>query len=203
MRALLLLLALPLVCLVGCEENLDPASPEGALHRLRDAVVAKDAAAILAASSATTHKSLAQLHTRLKALKQAVDDRYPDAHREAARAAFPKGVLEAQDSAALFAVLVDPQLQGLDGGPGLGYGLSATGRPTVTNDRATVPTHSGETLEFVLEEGRWKTTVFERALEQNLNKVKLNEQTLAENLKVFEELKRREADKKAKAEEDP
>lgn len=189
--------ALPLLCLslwgAGCAENLDPATPEGALHRLRDAVMQKDASALLAASSQSTHQSLAQLHTRLAEQKVAIDERYPAEERAGARSAFPAGLLEAADSAALFAALVAPRVEALDASPGLGFGLTAMGRPTVTDQRASVPTQSGETVEFVLEEGVWRTTVFERALEQNLNRVRLNEQTLAENLKVFDELKRRAA----------
>jgi hypothetical protein len=189
--------ALPLLCLslwgAGCAENLDPATPEGAMHRLRDAVMQKDAAALLAASSQATHQSLAQLHTRLAEQRTAIDEKYPVDERAGARGAFPTGLLDATDSAALFAALVAPKVEALQTSPGLAYGLTAMGRPTITDQRASVPTQSGETVEFVLEDGAWRTTVFERALEQNLNRVRLNEQTLAENLKVFDELKRRAA----------
>ncbi len=202
MRALLLVGLTVVAALLGCAEPRDPATPEGAMHRLRDAVLAQDAPAILAAASANTQRALAQLHTKLKEQRAAIDERYPADAQAAARAAFPPAVLEAKDSAALFAALIEPQMKVLDRGPGLKWGMTVLGRPTVTDGRATVPTQSGETLEFVLEEGRWQTTAFERALELNLNRVKLNEQTLAENLKVFEELKRREADSQAKAAED-
>ena len=45
--------------LPGCEENLDPSTPEGALHLLRDAVLQKDADAMLARTSQATHTRLA------------------------------------------------------------------------------------------------------------------------------------------------
>lgn len=195
--------ALPLVCLglwgSGCAENLDPATPEGALHRLRDAVMAKDASAVLAASSQATHQTLAQLHTRLVEQRVAIDERYPEDARSGARTAFPSGLLESADSGALFGALVAPRLEALETSPGLAFGLTAMGRPTVTDQRASVPTQSGETVEFVLEDGVWRTTVFERPLEQNLNRLRLNEQTLTENLKVFDELKRRAAAEAAQA----
>lgn len=184
---------LAVACVVGgCEEKLDPATPEGALHRLRDALMARDGQALLAASSSTTHQVLAQLHTKLKEQRTAIDEKYRTDEKPAARAAFPKGTLEAKDSGALFTALIEPQLGTLETSEGLKWGMTAMGSPTVTGERASVPTQSGETIEFVLEDGVWKTTVFERPLEQNLNRARLNEQTLTENLKVFEELKRRE-----------
>jgi len=195
--------ALPLVCLglwgSGCAENLDPATPEGALHRLRDAVMAKDTTAVLAASSQATHQTLAQLHTRLVEQRVAIDERYPEDARAAARTAFPAGLLETADSGALFGALVAPQLDKLDTSAGVAYGLTAMGRPTVTEQRASVATQSRETVEFVLEDGVWRTTVFERPLEQNLNTLRLFEHTLTENLKVFDELKRRAAAEAAQA----
>lgn len=198
--SLLLLMALALP-LGGCEENLDPATPDGALHLLRDAVVQGDVAAVLAYSTQATRDHLAALHTVLKDQRIAIGEKYPDDQRTAARAAFPEGVLEAKDAAELFAALVKPEIENLDRGPGLKFGLTALGAPSISGERATVPTQSGETVEFVLEDGKWKTTAFERALEQNLNRAKLNQQTLEENLKVFEELKRREEAKKKAAEE--
>jgi hypothetical protein len=184
---------------LGCEENLDPATPEGALHRLRNAAMTRDAQALLAASSTTTHETLAQLQSKLQEQKTAISEKYRASDKEAARAAFPKGILEATDSGALFTALMAPQLATFDTSPGHKWGLTAMGSPTITEGRASVPTQSGETIEFVLEDNRWKTTVFERPLEQNLNRVRLNEQTLTENLKVFGELKRRDEAEKAKA----
>ncbi|MCA9538832.1 MAG: hypothetical protein KC620_08085 [Myxococcales bacterium] len=199
MRAIFaLIVGLSVLVGFGCEENLDPKTPVGALHTLRDAVLARDVPALLAASSKATHDHLAALHALLKEQRVAFDERYPEEHRGPAKVAYPKGALEATDSAALFAALVQPELEKLEGGEGLKYGLTAYGSPAVRDDRATVPTHSGESYEFVLEDGVWKTTAFERPLEQNLNRARLHQQTLEENLKVFEELKRREAEKKAK-----
>ena len=181
-----------LLALVACEENLDPATPEGALHRLRNAVMARDSQALLAASSVATHDTLAELFSKLQVQKRAIDEKYRESDRAAARQAFPPGVLKAQDSGELFVALVRPQLGTLETSPGLKWGLTAMGQATIIEDRASVPTQSGETIEFVLEGERWKTTVFERPLEQNLNRVRLNEQTLIENLEVFDELKRQE-----------
>lgn len=188
----------------GCEENLDPQTPEGALHALRDALMEKDVAAILEASSETTQSRLSQLHTRLVEQRTAIEESYPEEHRSGARNAYPKGTLEAEDSRVLFAVLIEPKLKELKTGPGLKRGLSAQGSPTISDKRASLSTLGGETLEFVLgDDGHWRTTAFEQVLEQSLNQVKQNEQILAENLKVFEELKRREAAKKAAAEAEP
>ena len=193
-----------LVCLCallawGCAEKVDPATPEGALHQLRDALMKKDAAAVLALSSKATHDKLAELHTLIKEQKTAIEERYPEEHRAPARTAFASGVLEAEDSAALFAALIAERLKELKATEGLKYGLTALGAPTITGTHATVPSHSGETIEMVFEDDKWRVTSFERSIEHNLSRIKLNQQTLAENLKVFDEMKRQERAKKAKA----
>lgn len=190
-----------LLALAGCEENLDPATPEGAMHQLREAVMAKDVAAILDASSASTRKHLAELHTAIKAQRTAIEERYPEEEKAAAKSSYPKGALEAKDSAELFAALTEPGLADLTFDDGLRYGMTTLGRANARDDRATVTTHSGETIEFVLEEGKWKTTVFERIIESNLNRARLNQQTLDENLRVFDEMRRRAEKEKAKAAE--
>lgn len=185
---------------LGCEENRDPHTPDGAMHLLRDALMAEDPAALLDASSARTRTLLAELQTLLKEQRTAIAERYPDAFKGETSLAFPKGVLEAEDMVALFTALIQAESGALERDERLSFGLSTLGKPTVDGERATVTTRSDETIEFVLEEGVWKTTVFERPVEQNLNRVKLNRQTLEENLKVFEEMKRRAAAAKAKAE---
>lgn len=201
MRTLLaVLFGLALALTLGCEENRDPATPDGAMHLLRDALLARDAAAMLDASSAQTRKQLAELHTLLKEQRTAIAERYPVEHKAGTAVAYPPGVLEADDTVALFEALVKVELDKLDLDERLTFGMTTLGRPNAKDDRATVTTQSGETIEFVLEDGTWKTTVFERPIEQSLNRVKLNRQTLEENLKVFEEMKRRAAAEKAKEE---
>jgi len=193
------LLLSSLLFLLACEENLDPTTPDGAMHHVRDAIQKRDTGRLLSVSSSNTHTLLVQLHTLLKQQGVAVAERYPEAHRHAAGLAYPKGTLEAADTKALFAALVAPGFAAQEAGPGLRYGMTAMGAPTVEGERATVATQSGETVEFALEDGTWKTTVFERSIEANLNRARLNQQTLEENLKVFGELKRRADSKKAKA----
>ncbi|MEZ4472131.1 MAG: hypothetical protein R3F60_15320 [bacterium] len=200
MRALTLAVLLCLPALPGCEENLDPATPAGAMHQLRDAVMARDANALLARSSAATHQRLAELHTLLKEQRQAIAERYPDEHRAAARTAYPPEVLEAHDTGALFRALVAKRLEALETSDGLRYGLTVMGTPAGEGERVQVSTQSGETFEFVLEDGRYVTTAFERVLGRNLERARVYQQTLTENLKVFEELKRREANRRAKEE---
>ncbi len=196
--ALLLLLALAPPALLGCEENLDPATPDGAAHLLRDAVNGGDVSAMLTYSTQATRDHLATLHTLLKEQRLAIAERYPEEHRAAARGAYPEGALDAADGPALFKAMVLPELEKLEHGRGLAFGMTSLGAPSVTEDRATVSTQSGETIEFALEDGKWKTTAFEGPLEQNVTRVRRNQQTLEENLKVFEEMKRR-AEAKAKA----
>lgn len=201
MRTLPALLALLMgLALAACEENRDPATPDGAMHVLRDALMNEDVSGLLDASSARTHKLLAELHTLLKEQRTAIAERYPEEHRAETAVAFPPGVLEADDMVALFTALTKVELGQLERDERLAFGMSTLGRPSINGDRATVTTQSGETVEFVLEEDTWKTTVFERPIEQSLNRIKLNRQTLEENLKVFEEMKRRAAAEKAKAE---
>lgn len=186
--------------LLACEEQVDPATPEGALHRLRDAVLAKDPTAVLAQSSTATHTHLAQLHTLIKEQRRAIEEKYPEDQRASARTAYPKGALKADDTGALFAALVMPKLEALEASDGLRFGLSIRGVPAVDGTTATVATQAGESLTFVHEDGKWVTTAFEASLKSSLDRVKLHQQALTQNLKVFEELKRREASKKAKAE---
>jgi len=69
--------------------------------------------------------------------------------------------------------------------------MSVKGRIHRDGDRARVTTQSKEVVEFVLEDGLWKTTIFERQLDQNIERTEVNARSLAENLKVLEELKRR------------
>lgn len=206
MRSLFALLAgLVLALSLGCDENQDPKTPDGAMHRLRDALMAREVDALLDASSAATRKQLAELHTMLQEQRVAINERYPAENQADAKAAYPAGTLEAKDIAALFRALVEPEIAKLDLGEGLQYGMSALGRANLSaaGDRATVTTRSGESVEFVLEDDVWKTTVFERPIEQNLNRARLNRQTLEENLKVFEEMKRREEKKAREAEVAP
>ncbi len=198
MRAVLVLLCLlAFLPLAGCEENRDPATPDGALHQLRDAVSAHDAAALLSLSSAATRKHLEELHALVQGQAGRIAKDYPDEHRTAARGAYPAGVLEAADAPALFAALVGPQLEKLEASPGLRWGLTSLGAPSIDGERASVSTQSGETLEFVREDGQWKTTAFEQQFQSNVNRLKLNQQTLDENLAVFQELARRAAAKQA------
>lgn len=201
MRTLLVLLFGLAVALAstGCEENRDPKTPDGAMHLLRDALMAEDVAGLLDASSARTRTLLAEMQTLLGEQRTAIAERYPEAEKAGTAIAYPDGVLDAKDMVALFTALTKAELARLERDETLAFGMSTLGRPNVDGERATVTTQSGETVEFVLEEDVWKTTVFERPIEQSLNRVKLNRQTLEENLKVFEEMKRRAAAEKAKA----
>lgn len=194
-----LTLALLLLTGLACEEQYDPSTPEGALHRLRDAVMAKDPSAVLARTSAATHTHLAELHTLIKEQRRAIEEKYPADQKVSARTAYPDGVLEADDTGALFAALIKPKLDTLEMSDGLRFGLTIRGLPAVNGETATVTTQAGESLTFVQENGEWVTTAFEPAVQASLDRVKLHQQALTQNLKVFEELKRRAAAKKAKA----
>ncbi|MGK0360363.1 MAG: hypothetical protein ACI9U2_002676 [Bradymonadia bacterium] len=198
MRPLLSLLVLLLVGLPACEENYDPSTPAGALHRLRDAIVARDAKAVLAQTSTATHTKLAELHTLLKEQNRAIAEKYPEDQRLSARSAYPKGVLGAEDTGALFAALMAPKLDILEVTDGLKFGLSVRGLPGAEGESTILSTQAGESLTFVREDDKWVTTAFESGVQQSLDKVKMHQQTLTQNLKVFAELKRRTS-KKAKA----
>lgn len=194
-----LVIALLLAGPLACETTYEEGSPEGALHKLRDAIVAKDPQAVLAQTSTATHTKLAELHTLLKEQNRAIADKYPDDQKISARSAYPDGVLAAEDTGALFAALIRPKLEALEATDGLRFGLTVRGVPVVDGETAKLATQAGESLTFVREDDKWVTTAFEGAVQQSLERVKLHQQTLTENLKVFEELKRRAASKKAKA----
>ncbi len=184
----------------ACEENLDPATPEGAMHQLREAVDSSDTAAILGASSKKTSELLAQMHALLVEQRRMIAEKYPKDQAAGARA-YPAGVLEAENSLALFEALIGPELEALKHGPGLKHGMTTRGSPSGDTARQVVPTHSNESVEFVFEDGKWKVTAFEHNLATNLQAVILNQGTFEENLRVFAELKRREIAAKAKAAE--
>ncbi|MCK6569741.1 hypothetical protein L6V77_01375 [Myxococcota bacterium] len=197
-RACLNLVFVALLAATGCEENLDPATPDGALHRLRNAVVKKDAPAILDACSNQTRTLLKELHEALATQATTITAKYPDAHRVAARASYPPGTLDAKTPEALFAALLAGGLDLLDPSAGLAYGLTAQGRPSLDGDHASVTSQAGEAYEFVLEGGAWKSTVFEREIAAHINHAKLHQQTMDENLKVVAELARLEQLKQAR-----
>lgn len=195
MRRVCIITSLVLIGLSGCAENLDPATPAGAMNQLRDAVMAKDVPRIRAAASSATEEKLVRLQGIFAKQRVQISTHYPAEHQATAYAIIPKNVLEAADADALFDALVTPQLEALKTDEGLQYGMSANGPVQVTENRATVTTQSKETIGFVLEDGVWKTTIFERQLDQNIERAQLNDRSLAENVKVLAELKRRAARK--------
>ena len=199
MRAPLIVAALTLMTALGCADNLDPATPAGAMNQLRDAVMVKDLTRIRAASSASTEEKLEKLHGILKTQRAQIATHYPPEHQATAYAVIAKEILEAEDTEALFVALVTPQLEALEASEGLRFGMSATGPVQSGEAEAKVTTQSKETIGFVLEDGVWKTTVFERQLDQNIERAELNGRTLKENLQVIEELKRRAARKSGAA----
>lgn len=176
--------------LLACEENLDPATPDGALHKLRNAVTKKDAPAILESCSAQTLASLKELHTLLTGQAQTINQTYPEEHRIAARASYPAGLLDAKSPEALFNVLLEGGLKDLNASPGLSFGMTAQGHPSIDGQHASVTSQAGEAYEFVLEGGAWKSTAFEREISGAINHARLHQQTMDENLKVIGELRR-------------
>ena len=194
-----ILLLLSFFVLATCSENIDPRTPDGAMHQIRNAIMERDAAAVLDNASSKTHDLLVELQALLLAQARAIEEKYPANRRVPARAAYPVGTLEATSPDALFAALVSPHLIELEMSDGLAYGTSVAGLPRQSGDRATVSTHGGETIEFVLENGSWKTTAFERILARNLDRVRLNQETLDRNLTIFAEIERRAAERAASA----
>ena len=185
--------------MMGCKENLDPRTPEGAMNQLRNALLQRDANALMDGASPKTHELLDALHKALAKQGKAVRETYPKKYREDARAAYPSGVLEAESPDALFAALIRLQLDKIDPSPGLTFGATPLGAPRLDGDRATITTQAGEVIDFVLDGEIWKITVFERTLAQNLRQAKSNRRTLEHNLKVFKELERRRKAKGTRA----
>ena len=187
-----------LLAVAGCEENLDVATPDGALHRLRNAVAKKDAPAILDSCSAETLKLVKELHGLIAAQAATVGTVYPEEHRVAARASYPAGLVEAKSPEALFSALLESGLKELNSSPGLSFGMTTQGKPSINGDHASVTSQAGEAFEFTLEGGAWKSTAFEREVSAAINHARLHQQTLDENLKVVAALTRFEALKKAR-----
>ena len=177
---------------LGCDENLDPATPEGALRRVRDAVIKKDASELLACSTVHTNELLAQLQTMIQEQRTAIEEKYPPEHQDAARLAYPQGIFEARDSIELFTLLTQKAMSELGSPEGIRSGFRTQGSPLSSNpSQKLFTTKAGENIEFVLEDGKWKTNIFETALSQNVQRLQVNQETLEKNLKAFEELKRR------------
>ncbi len=193
MRKIIVLLASLVALSTGCDENLDPATPEGALHRLRDALLKKDTPTVLSCASAHTGELLAQLQIMLQDQRTTIVEKYPADQREVALISYPKGIFDAHDSTELFSLLTRATFDGYTNMEGLKSGMTVAGSITMSDStHASIPVRSGEIIEFVLEDGKWMTTAFERQLTQNLQRLTVNQQTLEKNLTVLEELKRRE-----------
>ena len=182
MRTIIISMTLVVAGCLGCNENVDPATPDGALHLFRNALVANDVPQMLAQTSAKTRTTLTAILKHAKKQYATIKRSYPPEYAMGAWGAYPPGVISATTLDALFEAFIKERFEALKRGPGLTYGLSASGAPVVLGSTATVATKSGESVPFVLEEGRWRTTVFEATLLRNLERIGLNQRTLQENI---------------------
>ena len=196
MRNVIYSLSLLAVLNFGCSENLDPSTPDGALHLLRNALLEQDTKGLIEQTSAKTRETLRKLHEKARQQYAQIKTAYPPEHAMGAWGAYPPGLLSAETPVELFKALAAQRLSGLERGPGLKYGMSASGSPVVLRDTANVATKSGESITFTLEDGVWRTTAFEVVLTRNLERMVLNEQTLAENLKALKTYTKSPADSK-------
>ncbi len=171
----------------SCGPSTDPATIEGGLNSFASAVLAHDAAAILSRTSKKTHTLLESLHAELRKQSKAIAEDYPIEHRAAALGAYPVGVLEAESKEALFRTLIEGPLAKMQPTEGLRYGMTMFGAPVVSDTVATALTRSGESVEFTLEDGEWRATVFENPLRQNLERIRINARTMTGNLKLLKE----------------
>lgn len=184
--------------LQGCAENVDPSTPDGALHVLRAAIMKKNATAVLELCTAETRKQVTDLHGLLAAQSKIIGESYPEPQRVAARAAYPAGLLDAKSPETLFGALIERGLKDLPASEGLEFGMTAQGRPSIEGEQASVTSQAGEAYEFRLEGGEWKAQTFEREVSATINRARLFQQTIDENLNVIAELNRLEVARKAR-----
>ena len=177
------------ISLWGCGESLDIETPSGALHLLRNAVVAGDMAKTLQLTSSQTRSDLDTAVQLISAQHKAIQDLYPPAYKMGANGVYPRAVFEAKTAADLFSAFVADRLNKLPKNKGLVFGLSASSSPVIMGKQATVPTNSGESIGFALENTEWKTTVFEALVRDNLERVRANSLILKDNLETLKKLK--------------
>lgn len=183
-----------LLAVAGCDGAPEPGTPGAAAHQLGQAAQAGQADQILAVTTALTRERLTDLHGKISGQRAAIANEYPPDARGATRLTYPEGVMEAESPEALFTVLIQPWLSGLDrDGEGLVYGLGPQSVRMDGEAVAYVSTRGGEMLKFTREGEAWVTTAFEDALKLNLDRAEKNQVTLENNLLVFKELARRAA----------
>ena len=171
---------------MSCAENVDPSDPEGALHALRNAIMADDMDAVLAMTSERTQSDLERMHGLLMTQRTAFEsDAYSLVEKMKARAAYPKEIRQAETPSALFRALVAPRLDKMNRDEALEFGMTSNGTVTHVDLNTSVSTHSGQSVVFVNEDGEWKTTAFETSIHRNLLRVEANAKILEQNLKAL------------------
>jgi hypothetical protein len=175
--------------LLGCGENLDIETPTGALHLLRNAVVAGNMNKTLQLSSTQTRTDLTEAVRLIGVQRSAIQDVYPPEYRMGANGVYPRAVFKATNNIELFSAFVGERLNKLPKSKRLIFGLSVSSAPVVMGKQATVPTHSGESIGFALEAKQWKTTAFEALTRANLERIRANSKILSDNLLVLKQVK--------------
>ena len=154
------------------------------MHLVRNALVNNQLESIYPYLSRKSRSLLQEAHMLLQEQNLAVRTDYPPEHRFGARGAYPEGVLSAASPEALMAALLRSGSGKLKRGPGLVFGLTCRGSAVILDTSATVATQSGETVHLNLEDGTWKLSIWESAIEQNLERIQANHATLKRNLET-------------------
>ena len=127
----------------ACSENLDPKTPDGALHAFRDASRAATMNLWWILFKADPRR--AEIVSGAHMVQQAEGfKRYPPEYRIGALGIYPRRVLEAKTPASLLSCLY-VRLNQYPPSAGTRFGLSTAATPIVANGGASIMTHSGET----------------------------------------------------------
>ena len=165
----------------ACSENLEPKTPDGALHVFRDALESRNYELMVKLCSKATRDAL---HASVELIGKQVDGfkSYPPEYRIGALGIYPRRVLEAKTPASLLAAFLHVRLNQYPPSAGTRFGLSTATNPVVANGGASIMTHSGENITLIREGEDWRTTAFEQTVLQNYERIKANERILTENL---------------------
>ena len=180
----LLILSLTLAC-AGCESAIDPNSPSAALSELSSNFKNGNLTAVYGQLSAKTIGDLTKTLESIIEQGQLIAAKYPADQKSAFTALYPEAVRSAKSPSELFVAFVRERASKKRFLDGIMYGLETYGKPTVVDGRTRVLTRAGENYEFVLENEKWRTTLFEKPVHRNLERVLLNRQRLGENLALI------------------
>ena len=170
------------LAVVGCERDLDPNTPEGALKAFEENLTSKNIPALYQQLSSRTVEDLTKAQKLITSQGERIDKFYPKAQKADFEKLYPRAVRDATSPQALFTAFVEERLSKKRFLDGVVFGLEPYGKPAISEGTTRILTRAGENYTFVQEAGSWKVTLFEPSVHRNLERVLSNDARLKENL---------------------